>query len=94
MPHLPPLDVSVHALAQTLFHFLWQGFLLASLAICILQTIEKRPQSRYIVYLSLLLALAACPLATLAVVDTCASSIAVASCDDGEIGAEVQPGAL
>jgi polysaccharide export outer membrane protein len=79
MPLMPGADWAVHAIAQCLFHALWQSCLLATLAICILQVLGNTPHIRYLVLLALLLLMSACPFATLAIVCSGSSGISMVS---------------
>ncbi|MEX0978304.1 MAG: M56 family metallopeptidase [Pirellulales bacterium] len=66
---MPFWDSAVDAVAQTILHFVWQGFVLWALAACVLHVARAAaPQTRYAVDCLMLAVLAACPLVTLGIV--------------------------
>jgi polysaccharide biosynthesis/export protein len=57
------------AVAQTMLHFVWQGFTLWVLALCVLHALRATaPQIRYATFCVLLVLLAICPLVTFGIV--------------------------
>ena len=58
-------DRMAQALAQTMFHFLWQGLVVGVAAACLVQVVNpRRSQTRYAIYLTAFASLALCPLMT------------------------------
>src|SRR5262245_44553568 len=66
---MPFWNAAADALAQTIVHFVWQGFALWIMAACVLHVVQVAgPKARYGVDCLLLACLAACPVATFCVV--------------------------
>jgi len=73
-------------LAWTLLHFLWQGLLVASVAVFLLRRISVMNANRhYAVSLAALLTMAVCPLATFAWLSVGTASEAVLVAQTGRI---------
>jgi GWxTD domain-containing protein len=65
----------IDSLAWTLAHFVWQGALLGAAAWAVLRALpERRPETRYAIACALLAAMAFCPMVTLALVWSDAST--------------------
>src|SRR5215469_15917780 len=73
-------------LGSTLLHFVWQGALLAGITWVLLAVMERaRPQVRYLLSLTMLAVLAACPIITFVVVDVAAADAAKHTASDSAV---------
>ena len=65
----PVTDTTVAAVAQTLFHFLWQAVVVWAIVESLVRIVTpRRAQTRYAVYCAMLLVLAVCPVVTFVVI--------------------------